>query len=84
MRRIFAADMELLDNRVRDVAKQAGTVPLRGKLKIRSSSISNRSEYDYGEEWDVEHFKLVGECFVEGLMYGLGQMYGRAKLVVLH
>lgn len=87
LRKIFPDGAKELDTRVRNMAHHTATEPLRRKTM---SSFSTPGEYYEGERWDVAHYNLVGECFVEGLMYGLAQnapdnrAYGRARLVVLH
>jgi hypothetical protein len=76
-----------LDNRIRTAATQTKMLPPR-KPRESTGSLSGGSSED--EDLYVDHFKLVGECFVERLMYGLARdlpdnpIYGEPRLVVLH
>jgi hypothetical protein len=75
-----------LDGKIRHVAEVSWMVPT---IHRQFATHYYLKPYERGQ-WEVEHFRLVGECFVEGLIYGLARnllqdaKYGKAKLIVLH
>jgi hypothetical protein len=82
-----AAEVKLqLDSKMRYMAKVSWMVPTSYRQFTTHYYLK---PYERGE-WEVEHFRLVWECFVEGLMYSLARnlpedpKYGKAKLIVLH
>jgi hypothetical protein len=90
MRRSYPDQLNSLNTRVRDSAKQG---------RLRPSEVNPWSpnwgsfEYRDGEDWDVEHFTMVGECFVEDMMCGKAvelsnesvySRIGRVRLIVVH
>lgn len=79
--------LDILESKVRVLAEQEGTIPLRGR-RLGRPPVSK--SLDRPERWEVEQFRLLGECFVEGYMYGAAKdlpdifYYKMPSLIVLH